>query len=65
MGGVAGVLTPLAEYWERVKTRNELVDLALREFVQQHERADVRELRGKRLIDPAYDYRAARRGELS
>jgi hypothetical protein len=32
-----------------------------REFVQQHNRADVRELRGKGLLDRSYDYRAARR----
>jgi Arc/MetJ family transcription regulator len=44
----------------RVKTIKGLVDLALREFVRRHRRADVRVLRGKGLIDPAYDYRAAR-----
>lgn len=45
-----------------VKTKKDLVDLALREFVRQHKRADVRALRGKGLLDPSYDYRAARRG---
>ncbi len=44
-----------------VKTLTELVDLSLREFVRQHEPADVRELRGKGMIDPAYSFRAARR----
>jgi len=44
-----------------VKTKKDLIDLALREFVQQRKRADVRELRGKGLLDPSYDYRAARR----
>lgn len=29
------------------KTKRELVDLALREFVENHKRKDVRELRGK------------------
>jgi Arc/MetJ family transcription regulator len=46
-----------------VTTKKDLLDLALREFVQQRKRADVRLLRGKGLIDPAYDYRAARRGK--
>jgi Arc/MetJ family transcription regulator len=43
-----------------VKTKTELIDLALREFVRQRKRADIRELRGKGLIDPSYDYRRGR-----
>ncbi|HEY4723929.1 MAG TPA: type II toxin-antitoxin system VapB family antitoxin, partial [Anaerolineae bacterium] len=46
-----------------VKTKKDLIDLALREFVQQRKRADIRELRGKGLMNPSYDYRAARRGK--
>lgn len=46
-----------------VKTKKDLIDLALREFVQQRKRADIRNLRGKGLISPSYDYRAARRGK--
>jgi Arc/MetJ family transcription regulator len=46
-----------------VKTKKDLIDVALREFVRRHKRADVRLLRGKGLVDPAYDYRAARRGK--
>ncbi|HZZ42028.1 MAG TPA: type II toxin-antitoxin system VapB family antitoxin [Tepidisphaeraceae bacterium] len=46
-----------------VKTKRDLVDVALREFIRQHQRADIRNLRGKGLIDPAYDYKAARRGK--
>lgn len=30
-----------------VSTKRELVDLALREFVENHRRKDIRELRGK------------------
>jgi Arc/MetJ family transcription regulator len=44
-----------------VKTKKDLIDLALREFVQQRKRADIRDLRGKGLVDRSYDYRAARR----
>ena len=45
-----------------VRTKRELVDLALREFVENHRRKDVRELRGKGLIRPDYDYKALREG---
>lgn len=45
-----------------VKTKRELVDLALREFVANHKRRDIRELRGKVLIDPEYDYKKLREG---
>ncbi len=44
------------------KTKRELVDLALREFVENRKRKDVRELRGKGLIRPDYDYKALREG---
>jgi Arc/MetJ family transcription regulator len=49
--------------YAHVKTKKDLVHLALLEFVEQHKRADVRQLRGKGMIDPSYDYRAARRGK--
>jgi Arc/MetJ family transcription regulator len=45
-----------------VKTKKDLIDLALREYVRQNKRADIRSLRGKAMIDPTYDYRSARRG---
>lgn len=45
------------------KTKRELVDLALREFVANHKRKDIRELRGKGLIRPDYDYEALREGK--
>jgi Arc/MetJ family transcription regulator len=44
------------------KTKRELVDLALREYVENHKRRDIRELRGKGLIRPDYDYKALREG---
>ncbi len=44
------------------KTKRELVDRALREFVDNHKRKDIRELRGKGLIRPDYDYKALREG---
>lgn len=44
------------------RTKRELVNQALREFVENHRRKDIRELRGKGLIRPDYDYRALREG---
>jgi Arc/MetJ family transcription regulator len=48
--------------YSNARTKRELVDLALREFVAQRKRLDLRELRGKDLIDSSYDYRRRRRG---
>jgi Arc/MetJ family transcription regulator len=45
-----------------VKTKRELVDLALREFVATRKRRDFRELIGKVKLDPSYDYKKARIG---
>jgi len=45
------------------KTKRELVDLALREFVANHKRKDIRDLRGKGLIHSDYDYKALREGK--
>jgi len=47
--------------YANVKTKRELVDLALREFVAARRRRDVSELFGKVQIDPDYDYKALRR----
>jgi Arc/MetJ family transcription regulator len=43
-----------------VKTKKELVTLALREYVENHARRDLRELKGAGDIDPDYDHRALR-----
>jgi Arc/MetJ family transcription regulator len=47
--------------YANVRTKRELVDLALREFVAARRRRDVSELFGKVEIDPDYDYKARRR----
>jgi Arc/MetJ family transcription regulator len=44
------------------KTKRELVDMALREFVDNHRRKDVRELRGKISFHPGYGYKKLREG---
>jgi Arc/MetJ family transcription regulator len=45
------------------KTKRELVDRALREFVENRKRRDVRKLRGKISFHPGYDYKALREGK--
>jgi Arc/MetJ family transcription regulator len=45
------------------KTKRELVDRALREFVENHKRKDVRELRGNVSFHPGYDYKKLREGK--
>jgi Arc/MetJ family transcription regulator len=46
-----------------VKTKRELVDLALREFVATRRRRDLRELFGRGGIRPDYDHKALRAGK--
>lgn len=43
-----------------VSTKRELIELALKEFVQNHRRQDIRELRGKVKIRKDYDYKKLR-----
>ena len=45
------------------RTKRELVDLALREFVENHRRKDMRELRGKITFHSGYDYKKLREGD--
>ena len=45
-----------------VGTKRELVDLALREFVESRKRRDVRQLRGKVRLRPGYDHKRLREG---
>ncbi len=46
-----------------VKTKRELVDRALREFVARHTRKDLMELYGSNGMNSDYDYKQARRGD--
>jgi len=47
-------------YASNVKTKKELVHLALREFVENHRRLDVRKLRGTVKIRRGYDHKRLR-----
>lgn len=49
-----------AFHYAHVATKKELIDLALREFVENHRRKDIRDLKGKVKIDAKYDYKSSR-----
>lgn len=46
--------------YAKVETKRELVELALREFVENHKRRNVLGLRGKIKIREDYDYKQLR-----
>jgi len=46
----------------QLKTKRELVDQALREFVARRKRKDLMDLYGSDGMDPEYDYKEARSG---
>jgi Arc/MetJ family transcription regulator len=48
--------------YARVRTKRELVHLALQEFVASRKRRDLRELFGRGGLADDYDYKAARAG---
>ena len=47
--------------YANVSTKKELVELALVEFVDNHRRIDLRRLKGKIKLDPAYRYKKLRK----
>ena len=49
-----------AQKLSQIKTKRELIDTALREFVQSHRRLDLRDLQGMGLIDDDYDHKPTR-----
>ena len=48
--------------YANVKTKKELVALGLKEFIENHKRKDLRDLRGKIKINSGYDYKKMREG---
>lgn len=48
------------KYANGVTTRKELLEMALREFVANHSRLDIRDLRGMISFDENYDYKSMR-----
>ena len=49
--------------YTQAKTKRELVDIALREFVENHQRRDVRDLVGKVRLHADYNYKTSRNRE--
>lgn len=49
-----------AQALSHIKTKRELIDKALREFVMHRKRLDLRELKGVRELQEDYDYKATR-----
>ena len=45
-----------------IKTRREMVERALEEYVARHQQRELLKLAGKDLIDPGYDVRRTRAG---
>ena len=48
--------------YTHVKTKKQLVELTLKEFIENHQKRDIRELRHVIKLDPAYDYKKLREG---
>lgn len=45
-----------------ISTKKDIVNLALKEFIENHRRLDMRELKGKVKFREDYDYKKLRRG---
>jgi Arc/MetJ family transcription regulator len=50
-------------YSDNIKTKRELIEAALREYVKNRKRKDLRDLKGQILFDEEYDYKAMRTKE--
>jgi len=48
--------------YTRVSTKKDLVNNALKEFIENHRRLDVRKIKGKIKFSDDYDYKKLRRG---
>ena len=46
--------------YSKVKTKKDLVETALKEFVENHRRLDMRDLKGKISFQANYDYKSLR-----
>jgi len=52
-----------AQDLSQIKTKRELIDVALREFVQNRKRLDLRELRGVADLHADYNYKSTRKAK--
>lgn len=51
--------------YTNIKTKKELITLALKEFVKNHSRLDLRDLQGKIAFRKDYDYKKLREDKKS
>ena len=51
-----------AQALSQIRTKRELIHRALREFVDNRKRLDLRDLEGSDLLDPEYDHKSLRAG---
>jgi Arc/MetJ family transcription regulator len=51
------------KYAKNIHTKKDLIDIALREFIQNHKTKDLREIRGKMQFAADYDFRKMRKIE--
>ncbi|MCK5675344.1 MAG: type II toxin-antitoxin system VapB family antitoxin [Spirochaetales bacterium] len=49
-------------YSDNIKTKRELIEIALQEYVKNRKRKDLRDLKGQVLFEEGYDYKAMRAG---
>lgn len=47
-------------YSKNIRTKRELIEIALKEYVAKHKMKDLRELKGKIEFDGNYDYKEMR-----
>ena len=47
-----------------MQTKRELIMTALKEFIQNHSRLDIRDLKGKISFAKGYNYKSMRRGKV-
>ena len=50
-------------YSDNIKTKRELIETALQEYVKNRKRKDLRDLKGQILFEERYDYKAMRTEE--
>ena len=49
--------------YTKAKTKKELIDIALRELVENHKRLNLLDLAGKVKFEEEYDYKSLRKGK--
>ncbi len=56
-------LVKTAFKYSKARTKKDLIDEALKTFVEEHRRLDLRKLRGKLQLKDGYNYKTMRRGK--